>query len=149
MKNGLILFFILILFAKLNLAWLLLSAAISTPLAIAILVATAIYNIQKIRDEIAGLKLDIEGVTESHDDLWDIQQRRLKKLEEQYGKNSKEVKNYRMEMLETWKETSKAIDATMPFQRLIEGIKFVGSSIVSPFNTEGNPWEFLIVNLVV
>ena len=119
----------LLSFAKIRLAWAVLSSTIAFPIAISIVVGAAVIALQTIRQEIAKLKQDIEGMTQSQDDLWDIQQRRLKQLEEQYGKNSKEVRNYREEVLETWQETSRMINQTMPFQRTFDALGKIKSMI--------------------
>ena len=52
-------------FAGIEISWGLLKTAISTPIAISIIVAAAITAIQAVRKEWQGLKEDIEGVNES------------------------------------------------------------------------------------
>jgi len=98
-------------FAAIRTAWIGLSTTISTPIAIAIVVTGALYALQKIRDQITGLKNDIDGLSDASKDwskmMKDVQSRyeRGEITLEQYQRYMKSIREGQAELNRGMQET--------------------------------------------
>jgi len=115
-------------FATIRTAWIGLATTISAPIALAIVITGALYAIQKIRDQITGLKNDIDGLSEASKG-WE---QMMKNVQERYDKGEisrEQYLRYIKEIQEGQKELSGGIKETeFGWGTIWEGLTTKGGS---------------------
>lgn len=120
-------------FATIKAAWLGLAATISTPIALAIVVTGAWYALQKIRDQVTGLKSDIDGLSETSA-RWEEM---MTKIQERYERGEitrEQYLRYMREIQEGQSELSQGIQESQ------FGWGSIWEGLTTPINQLTNPW---------